>query len=114
MHATLAHTPRIAIVLATLLALAGASAGTARAEENRLAMVEVEASFAVDCRAPRVAGQQEIGRLFDVANGGQAYALRQRLQLVALRACHSGAQRVLIARRSQGARQEPRYVALQD
>jgi hypothetical protein len=100
--------------LTAILFLTSVHAPTVRAEDNRLAPIQVEASFDVDCRTPRVPGQQDIARLFDVANLGQAYELRIRLQHVALRACHSGADRVRFALQPRSPDAALRYVALQD
>ncbi len=85
-----------AIRLSAALILAAASA-TASAE-RALSPVNAEASLTMRCSAPRVPGFVEIGRIFDVANAGEAYALRGKVQLLVTRACHRDVDRVLITR----------------
>lgn len=106
---------KIARITATLLAslwLLGLAA-TANAE-SRLDRIQVQSSLEVACTTPRVPGQQEIGRLFEVANFSKTYELRARLQHIVTRACHSGADRVLIAIQKQADHAELNYVALND
>lgn len=92
-----ARTVRPAIRLTAGLALF-ALALTAHAENAALDAVEVRAGLSVACAAPRVPGFIDIGRIFDEPNAGAAYALRGKVQLLVTRACHSGAQRVLVSR----------------
>lgn len=85
-----------AVRLTAALILAAASA-TASAE-RALSPVNAQASLTMHCSAPRVPGFVEIGRIFDVANPGEAYALRGKVQLLVTRACHRDVDRVLITR----------------
>lgn len=110
------HSAKIRISLAA--AAAGlaliALAGQVRADE-RLQAVEVNATFEVDCATPRVPGQQEIARRFEVANFSRAYDLRNEMQHVLVRSCQRGADRVrFVFEPRQRDAAELRYVALRD
>jgi hypothetical protein len=82
--------------------------------ESRLQAVQVEAAFELACADAVVPGQQEIARRFDVANFSKAYDLRNRMQHVLTRVCHSGADRVRFALDTRGEKSELRFVAMQD
>ena len=90
--------PVVRLTAALILAAASATASAERA----LAPVHAQASLTMHCSAPRVPGFVEIGRIFDVANPGEAYALRGKVQLLVTRACHRDVDRVLITRASKG------------
>jgi hypothetical protein len=99
-------------LIASLLAAASA---TTPAAVSRMQAVIVDGAFEVSCAAPRVPGQQQVARDFGIANLGQAYDLRIRLQHVVTRACHTGADRVRITLRQPASAHETlRYVALRD
>lgn len=101
--------------LATLCLATLTVAAPVSAAENRMQAVVVERAFEVSCAAPRVPGQQRIARDFGIANLGQAYELRLRLQHVVTRACQGEADRVRVTLRAPGKADESlRYVALQE
>lgn len=109
---THAKAAKIAASLLAALCLIGFVA-SAQAE-SRLDAIQVEAALEVACDWPRVPGQQEVGRLFEVNNLSQTYDLRVRLQHIVTRACHSGADRVRIALDTKNESSDLRYVALND
>lgn len=112
MNATPAKAAKITAALLVSLCLFGFVA-SAKAE-SRLAPIQVQGALEVACQTPRVPGQQEIGRLFQVANFSKTYDLRIRLQHIVTRACHSGADRVLFAMKKQAEPDRLRYVTLND
>jgi hypothetical protein len=87
------------LTAALILATASATASAERA----LSPVNAQAVLTMDCSAPRVPGFVEIGRIFEVANPGEAYALRGKVQLLVTRACHRDVDRVLITRAGNAA-----------
>ena len=114
MNTTNARAARLTAALLTGLSFF-AALEVASAADSRLAPIQVQGMLSVDCAAPRVPGQQEIGRLFDVANFAKTYELRQQVQHITTRACHSGADRVLFARDESKPREDQlRYVAIND
>ena len=113
MNATHAIAAKITAALLTSLCLIGV-ATSAQSAESRLNPIQVQGALEVVCDAPRVPGQQEIARLFEVENFSQTYDLRNRLQHIVTRACHSGANRVRFALDKNAAEDALRYVARND
>lgn len=91
---------------------------SAQAGENRLTPIRVEpltASLSVDCAAPRQLRQQDVSRVFDIANQSQTYDFRARLRHIAKRACLAGVDRVLLIKdESRESREAWDYVAVRD
>jgi hypothetical protein len=113
MNTTHAKAAKITAALLASLCLIG-FATSALSAESRLNAIQVQGALEVACESPRVPGQQEIARLFEIENFSQTYDLRNRLQHVVTRACHSGADRVRFAFDKNAAEDALRYVALSD
>lgn len=105
---------RLTTALALLTATATAGAADPAAADPALDPVFVRSSLTIECSAPRVPGFAEIGRILEVDNAGQAYALRSRVRLEINRACLRGFDRVVVTRAPEGGRPTPRLVAQQD
>ena len=118
MNTTHAKAAKITAALLASLCLIG-FATSAQSAESRLNPIQVQGSqmqgaLEVACDSPRVPGQQEIARLFEIENFSQTYDLRNRLQHVVTRACHSGADRVRFVFDQNAAEGTLRYVARND
>ena len=118
MNTTHAKAAKITAAMLAGLCLIG-FVTSAQSAESRLNPIQVQGTqvqraLEVACESPRVPGQQEIARLFEIENFAQTYDLRNRLQHVVTRACHSGADRVRFAFGPDAAQDTLRYVALND
>ena len=117
MNATNFRAAKITASLVLGLCIYGALS-SAQAGDSRLAPIQVqqvEDSLSMDCAAPRHLRQQDVSRVFDIANQSQAYDFRARLHHIAKRACLAGAYRVLLIKdASRESLEAWDYVAVRD
>ncbi|HET6604219.1 MAG TPA: hypothetical protein VFG21_08405 [Xanthomonadaceae bacterium] len=99
-------------LIGTLILLTATAAAPAAAGPG-LDPVFARSSLSVACASPRVPGFLEIGRVFNVANPGRAYALRNEVQLIVTRACHRGADHVLVTLDEGATAPAPRLIVQQ-
>jgi hypothetical protein len=97
MNAIILNAVRLTATLSLVISICAPST-SAQAAETRLEPIKVRDALNYDCAAPRQFRQYDVSRVFDVANLSQTWELRERLHLVARRACLAGADRVVLIR----------------
>ncbi|MEP7186883.1 MAG: hypothetical protein ABI767_13705 [Rhodanobacter sp.] len=61
------------------------------------AVSHAQGNLTISCARPRLPSQQAVGKLLDLANFGQVYSARDRLMRDIHKACHQGAQQVVVS-----------------